>query len=221
MSYALSTGGGKDATLALHRARARGLEVPWAYSIHEGNTGRIRFHGTPASLVRAQAEALGLELLQAHTHPEDFESVYLDILDRWVSREAEGVVYGNIHLADVRGWYEERTRDRGLDHQEPLWGEDPGNLVREFIRAGYRAVVVGVHLEVGDPDWLGEELDERLVSEIEEAGADSCGERGEYHTFVWDGPLFRWPVPFRLGSRMEMDGHRFVDLTAPGREGEG
>ena len=80
--YALRWSGGKDSLLALDRALARGLDVATLFTIHEGNTGRVRFHGVPSSLIRAQAGALGVPILQAHPHPRDFEAVFLDLLDR-------------------------------------------------------------------------------------------------------------------------------------------
>lgn len=212
-AYALATGAGKDAVLALHRARARGLEVTHALNIYEGNTGRVRFHGTRKELVAAQAGALELELVAAHTHPLGFEEVFQESLEKLSERGIEGVVFGDIHLADVRAWYEERTVAAGLEHLEPLWGLDPGELVQDVVALGYRPVVVSVDLERGRPEWLGRELSLSLIREIEDVGADPCGEHGEYHTFVWDGPEFRRPVPIVRGEEVEMEGHRLLDLT--------
>lgn len=209
--WALATGAGKDATLALHRERARGLEIRYAFNVFEGNTGRVRFHGTPEALVRAQAEALGLELVAGHTHPRDFPTVHAALLEALGGRGVQGLVYGNIHLADVEAWYQERSDAAGLAHREPLWGEDPAALVREFLEAGFRATVTGVNLDNGHPDWLGRKLDEELVEAVEAFGADPCGEYGEYHTFVWDGPDFRRPVSFRAGAVLEREGHRFLE----------
>lgn len=213
MVHALATGAGKDATLAFHRARAGGLDVSWAFNVYEGTTGRVRFHGTPKELVAAHTRALELELVTDHTHPREFEEVFLDVLDRLKERGVGGVVFGNVHLDGVRAWYEERTRAAGLEHVEPLWGEEPSELVRELIALGYRATVVSVDLERGDPAWLGRELTLSLVDEIEATGADPCGEHGEYHTFVWDGPDFHRPLPIRTGEVVEMEGHRLVDLS--------
>lgn len=214
-TWALATGAGKDATLALHRARAAGFHVPYAFNVFEGNTGLVRFHGVPESLVRAQAQALGLELVAGQTHPRDFPTVHRALLEELRERGVGGLVYGNIHLADVQAWYQERTRAMELEHHEPLWGEDPAALVREFLDRGYRATVTCVNLELGDPAWLGRELDGELVAEVEASGADPCGEFGEYHTFVWDGPEFRGPVDFRVGEALERDGHRFLELSPP------
>jgi uncharacterized protein (TIGR00290 family) len=211
--YALSTAAGKDATLALHRARAEGLDVPFAFCIYDPATQRVRFHGTRKSLVEAQAAALGLELLALPAGADEFEPVFLDALHQVKARGAGGVVFGNIHLADVRAWYEERTKGAGLKHMEPLWGQSPGELVREVIALGYRATIVSVDTAQAEPSWAGRELTFSIVAEMEARGADPCGERGEYHTFVFDGPLFHSPVFVQAGETVEQNGHRLVDLV--------
>jgi uncharacterized protein (TIGR00290 family) len=213
MVYALSTGAGKDATLALHRARAGGLDVRYAFNLYDGETERVAFHGTRRALVEAHARALDLEPMLEPVGSEGFEPAFLHVLDELVRLGVGGVVMGNIHLADVRAWYEDRTSGAGLKHVEPIWGEPPGELAREVVALGYRATVVSVDLAQGDADWVGRELDLGLVDAVERHGADACGERGEYHTFVSDGPAFRAPVPFRAGELVTMKGHRFVDLV--------
>lgn len=212
-AYALSWSGGKDSAHALHRARERGLRVTHLFNIFEGVSGRVRFHGVGRGLVAAQAEALGLELVQRSSGPGDFEEAFLRILEELEGRGIGGVVFGNVHLEEVRGWYESRTTARGFEHLEPLWGEDPMELARTVPALGYRARVVSVNLELGDPGWLGRELGPGLLGEL--AGredVDPCGERGEYHTFVWDGPGFARPVRHRVGRPLEREGHRFLDL---------
>jgi uncharacterized protein (TIGR00290 family) len=211
--YALATAAGKDATLALHRARAQGLEVPLAFCIYDPSSERIRFHGTRKSLVEAQASALALELLALPAGPDEFEPVFLDGLSRLKAMGAGGVVFGNIHLQDVRAWYEERTRRSGFKHLEPLWGQRPGELVREVLALGYRAQIVSVDLAQADASWAGQELTFSLVAQMEARGTDPCGERGEYHTFVFDGPLFHSPVLVQTGEAVEQNGHRLVDLV--------
>jgi diphthine-ammonia ligase len=217
MIHALSWSGGKDSTLALDRAVRDGLDVRYLFNIYEGNSNRVRFHGVRRELIRAQADALGLELLQAHTHPSDFEAAFGSLLDTLRERGVGGVLFGNIHLADIRAWYEERTTARGFAHGEPLWDADPRALLDELIGRGYRAKVVSVNAELGDAGWLGRELDAALAAELEAAhGVDPAGESGEYHTFVFDGPLFRAPVRFRTGGRFEREGHLLLDLDLAG-----
>lgn len=198
--------------MALHRARASGLDVAVGFNLFDEESGRVAFHGTRRELVRRQCEALELEPLLVPVGKEGFEPAFLETLARLVASGVSGVVFGNVHLEDVRTWYEERTTASGLLHLEPLWGEEPIVVVSEVVGLGYRARVVSVDLELGDPSWLGRDLDDALVREILRSGADPCGEKGEYHTFVHDGPAFRRPVEARTGEVVEMKGHRLQDL---------
>lgn len=212
MTVALAWSGGKDSCLALDRLRRRGEDVRWLFNVYEGNSGRVRFHGTRAEVVAAQARATGAELVQSRTHPEAFEPVFLRTLEKLRDLGARRIAFGNIHLADVRGWYEERVRAAGFEHVEPLWGEPPGKLVREFVARGLRSVICSVDLKQGKREWLGREFDEGLIGDIEAHGADACGEKGEYHSFVFGGPVFREALELRLGERVEMEGHALVDV---------
>lgn len=215
MSCAVAWSGGKDSALALDRAVRQGLGVTHLFNLYEGSTGRVRFHGVPGELIARQADALGLRLVQLHTHPADFATAFAAGLDRLVTEGVRALVFGNIHLADVRAWYEERTTAAGFRHIEPLWGEDTGRLLREFHQRGYRTLVVSVSLELGRREWLGRELDPALARELlDTPDADAAGERGEYHTFVWDGPLFLRPLPVSIVGELELEGHAFADLVA-------
>lgn len=212
-AYAASWSGGKDSLHALHRAVKQGYRVTHLFNLYEPSSGRVRFHGIRKELIEAQADALGLELVQEPSGPDEFEEGFGRVLERLEEAGLHGVVFGNIHLRDVREWYEQRTRGKGLDHVEPLWGRQPLYLARGFLSLGYRALVVSVNLELGDPTWLGQELGPALVDQIVAEGeVDPCGERGEYHTFAFDGPLFGGPVGFRRGEESEIERHRFLDL---------
>lgn len=211
--YALGWSGGKDSTLALDRAVRQGLDVRFLFNIYEGSTGRVRFHGVRRELIAAQAASLGRELVQDHTHPHDFETIFDRTLVGLRARGVGGIIFGNIHLADVRAWYEERVTALELEHLEPLWGEEPDALVAELLERGYRTRIAAVDLERGDRDWPGRELDAALAAEIGgRPDTDPAGEHGEYHTFVFDGPLFEHPLAVSVGEVVEMEGHRLVEL---------
>lgn len=214
-SIALGWSGGKDSALALDRMLRAGLDVRWLFNFHDASSGRVRFHGTRCELIGAQARSLGLELIARATDATGFESAFRDTLKELSRRGARSIAFGNIHLADVRAWYEERTTGAGFMHLEPLWGEKPRKLVEEFLVRGYRARVASVDLQLGNAAWTGRELDFALVDEIVAHGADAAGEQGEYHTFVFDGPAFAEPVAARLGPAIEMERHRLVDLIPP------
>lgn len=212
-SCALSFSGGKDSMLALDRAIRRGWPVRYLLNLYDAASQRVRFHGVRQELIQAQADALGIALLSYPTQPDTFEQVFLGALDDLCERGVDAIIFGNIHLADVRAWYEERTTAKGLTHLEPLWGEPVGLLAREVVQRGYQATLTSVELARAREAWLGQPLSEALIAEFESAGIDACGERGEYHTFVSSGPLFRYPLPIRLGERVSMSGYALIDIT--------
>lgn len=211
-SCALSFSGGKDSTLALDRAIRRGWPVRYLLNLYDAASQRVRFHGVRQELIQAQADALGIDLLSYPTQPDNFEQVFLGALDALRQRGVDAIIFGNIHLADVRSWYEERTTARGLTHLEPLWGEPVGLLAREVVQRGYHAILTSVELARASETWLGKPLSDALIAEFESAGIDACGERGEYHTFVSSGTLFRSSLPIRLGERVSMPGYALIDL---------
>jgi len=213
MPYAVMTSAGKDATLALDRARREGLDVTTLACVYDGETERVRFHEVRQELIVRQAEALGLELVCTATSPDPFEAVFTRLLVSLRDEGIDGVIFGNIHLADVRAWYEERVRRVGLEHLEPLWGEPAVEIAWEVVERGYRAIIVSVDPARAAAPYLGREFDADVVTEIgviEEL--DPCGERGEYHTYVFDGPEFAHPVGFSIGETLERNGHRYIDL---------
>ena len=211
-SCALSFSGGKDSMLALDRAVRRGWPVTYLLNLYDEASERVRFHGVHKTLIQAQADALGIPLLSKPTRPDTFEQVFLQALDDLRQRGVDAIIFGNIHLADVRAWYEARTTGHDLLHLEPLWGEPVETLAREVIQRGYHAVLTSVELARAKETWLGQPLSEPLLAAFAAAGIDLCGERGEYHTFVNNGPLFRSPVPIRLGERVSMPGYALIDL---------
>ena len=202
--------GGKDSALALWRARRSGLQVDWLVTVYDRVTERVRFHATPIEAIARQAEAAGVPLVRVPTDWETFDASLRDTFVALVRNGCRGVVFGDIHLADVRAWYEERTRAAGLEHVEPLWGEAPAALLGEFVAIGGRAVVTCIETTKLDGAWLGRVIDAGFVGDVARTGIDPCGENGEYHSFAYAGPFFRRPVGWRAGARRS-DG-RFAQL---------
>jgi diphthine-ammonia ligase len=204
--------GGKDSALALQRATAGGLEVTRLINFYDAATGRVRFHATRADMIRAQAIAAGIELRAIGTSWPAMEARLSEELATLRKEGFAGVVFGDIHLAEVRKWYEERVRAVGLEHAEPLWGESPAQLVREFVEAGGRAVITCVDRSRLDASWLGRIIDEAFLDEIGGTGADPCGENGEYHSFAFRGPVFACQVNWRPGESRSESGFIQLDV---------
>lgn len=174
-------------------------------------TGRVRFHATTLAMMERQTAATVVDRARRaattwEAMPAELERTLADLR----AHGYEGVVLGDIHLADVRAWYETRVRAAGLAHVEPLWAEPALTLLTEFVASGGRAVVTCVDTTRLDESWLGRRLDDTFVSDIAKLPVDACGENGEYHTFAYAGPAFRQPVRWLPGER-RFDG-RFAQL---------
>jgi uncharacterized protein (TIGR00290 family) len=205
--------GGKDSALALDRASRRGLEVDRLVSFYDSTTQRVRFHATRVEMLEAQAAAIGIGLRAIPTTWAEMEASLRHELASLREEGFTGVVFGDIHLADVRAWYEDRVAAAGLEHIEPIWGEPPELLLSEFVASGGRAVITCVDLAKLDEAWLGRIIDERFASEIGATGADRCGENGEYHSFAFAGPLFKQPLVWIAGDRRLDSGFAQLDVT--------
>jgi uncharacterized protein (TIGR00290 family) len=211
--YAVMWSGGKDSALALDRAGRRGLDVTRLLSFYDPTTKRVRFHATRVEMLEAQAAAVGIGLRVVPTTWTDMDANLEHELASLRNEGFAGVVFGDIHLADVRAWYEVRVTAAGLEHVEPIWGEPPALLLAEFIASGGRAVLTCVDLAKLDEAWLGRVIDERFADEIGTTGADPCGENGEYHSFAFAGPVFKKPLAWVAGERRLDSGFAQLDLT--------
>jgi len=204
---AVAWSGGKDSALARHRAVLSGYRPVLLVNMASAD-GSVRFHGVAGELIAGQARALGSDLLSVPTAPAEYETRFAAMLGELCTRGIAGLVFGNLHLADVQAWFETRTAAAGLAHVEPLWGWAPREVVVQFLAAGFRAVVVSVMADRVDARWLGAPFDKRFLAVLSACpDVDLCGERGEYHTFVYDGPGFSAPVGFALGAPVLSEGY--------------
>jgi uncharacterized protein (TIGR00290 family) len=204
--------GGKDSALALQRAIAAGTQIARMVNFHDAATRRVRFHATRVGMIQAQADAAGIELRAIGSSWPDLEARLVAELAALRSEGFAGVVFGDIHLADVRAWFENHVKAAGLEHIEPIWGEEPAQLVSEFVEAGGRAVITCVDLSRLDSSWLGRIIDERFVDQIASTQADPCGENGEYHSFAFQGPLFARQVSWKPGDVRSEAGFSQLDV---------
>ena len=209
--FLCSWSGGKDSCLAFHRASEVGRPAALLTMFSEDGA-RSRSHGLRPELLRAQAEALGLPL---HTGQAGWEGYEAAFLARLAALKGEGIataVFGDIDLEPHREWEEKVCAAQGLACCLPLWKEPRRALLDAFLGLGYRAIIVAAKEGRLDPSLLGRELDAEVIREIEAQGCDACGEEGEYHTAVVDGPRFRAPIRVRPGARSLHSGYWFLDL---------
>lgn len=212
----LSWSSGKDSAFALHALRDdEAVEVVGLLTTINAAADRVAMHAVRRELLEAQSERLGLPL-----HPVEIPSpcpneVYEQRMAAAVAAaEADGVesvVFGDLFLADVRAYREQALAGTAVSPSFPLWGRPTRELAREMIQAGVRAVITCVDPAQAPAELIGRAFDEDLLADLPD-GVDPCGERGEFHTFVWDCPAFRAPIDIEVGEVVERDGFVFCDV---------
>jgi uncharacterized protein (TIGR00290 family) len=212
----VSWSGGKDSALALWHARAD-FEVTGLVTTVTAPFERISMHGVRRALLDEQAAALGIKLVAVTISSlccnADYEAAMRTALEREHQAGAERVICGDIFLEDVRRYREERLLAPGAG-VFPIWGRASTELAHELIELGFRAVVCCVDTQALSAEFAGRVYDRHFLADLPKT-ADPCGENGEFHTFVFDGPLFAQPVRWRLGERVLRDGRfAYVDLHA-------
>lgn len=220
MQFVMSYSCGKDSALALHRMVQKG-HVPVALLVMVNRElGRSWFHGVDRDLLGEISDALEIPLLAAESTGEAYHIRFEQALRQAKAMGAERCVFGDIDIADHAAWGRARCEAAGMEAEFPLWQEDREALTREGIGLGYRALIKCVQNRVLPRSILGLPLDGKTLDIMRERGADLCGENGEYHTLVVDGPLFRRPVRVAVGEVLEFGEISAVDLTLdmPGRK---
>lgn len=208
--------GGKDSAMALYALRAGGdyRIVALLTTITEAYD-RISMHGVRRDLLERQAESLGLPLHPVLIPPQCINATYeLRMNEALALYFAEGVrrvAFGDIFLEDLRVYREKNLAQADMTAIFPIWKRDTRELAREFVSNGFRAITVCVDPRVLDASFAGRELDASFFADLP-PGVDACGENGEFHTFVFDGPIFKSPIPVRTGETVVRDGFCFCDL---------
>ncbi|MEG2017104.1 MAG: diphthine--ammonia ligase [Clostridium sp.] len=209
MSYSC----GKDSTLALYRMVQQGHKPAALLVTVDKKAGRSWFHGVPQVLLGEVSKALNVPLLIVESNGTDYESTFREALIE--AKENLGIdscVYGDIDLEGHRTWCTDRCEEAGIEAVFPLWQEGRENLVYEFIDSGFKTVIKNVKLECLGEEFLGKTLTRELALKIKETGSDVCGENGEYHSFVYDGPLFKNPIGFEAAGVVKTETHGYLDI---------
>ncbi len=196
--------GGKDITLALYElAKTEQYEIAALLTTVTQEYDRVSMHGVRTVLLEQQAQSLGFALekifISKNASNEEYEAKMREVMQRYVAAGIRSVVFGDIFLEDLRRYREENLAKIGAKAIFPLWKEDTAGVARRFIDAGFRAVITCVDSNALDERHIGREFDARFLSELP-GGLDPCGENGQFHSFVYDGPIFERGIPFERGQ---------------------
>ena len=210
--------GGKDSAMALFSAIQSGeWEICYLLTTVNGHYRRISMHGVREELLEAQADSIGIPLLKVYTYEASNAEYEQKMEEAFVQGKNEGieyVIFGDIFLEDLRAYRENHLAKLGMKAVFPLWKSDTGKLIQDFLQLGFATITCCVNNEILGEEYAGEMINQKFISQLP-ANVDPCGENGEFHSFCFDGPLFRRPVNFLIDQKvfrpLEISAHKKED----------
>jgi len=216
-SAIMSWSAGKDSCLALFRALRSGIEIKYLLNFISREYKRCCFHGIESRLIELQAKCLGIALIQKEVTADmkKYEEEFKEAVNELKNKGINKMVFGDIYLLDHFSWVERVCRELSITPIEPLWENPPSKIVREFIAAGFKSIIVSAKDDILGKDFIGRVIDEGLVRDLEERKICPCGENGEFHSFVIDGPIFKNKIEILESEPILKEGfwrHWFLDI---------
>ncbi|MBM3254978.1 MAG: diphthine--ammonia ligase [Candidatus Omnitrophica bacterium] len=204
---------GKDSCISLYKALAAGEEISYLLNFISQEYRRVSFHGAQAEIVRGQADSIGIPLLQRETTMDNYEAVFLQAMEELKEMGVSSIVRGDIYLQDLRDWVEEKCASRGMKVISPIWHLPAEKLIHEFVDCGFKAVITSADAAKLDRSFTGRAIDKSCIADLKAiAGVDICGEKGEYHSFVFDGPIFKRYIEILESETILMKGYWFLNI---------
>lgn len=213
MRFAVSFSGGKDSMLALHEMAASGHTPVALLVMYRQALGRSWVHGIEQPMLEAIGNALQIPLICGQAKPETYNQDMERALLQARELGAQACVFGDIDTPGHRQWDEARCAAAGMEAVLPLWQRDRLETVQKTLELGYRCLIKCIRSDLLPEAWLGQPLSPAHIGQMRAMGVDACGENGEYHTVVTDGPLFRHPVRTQMRRRIRLDQITAADLT--------
>ena len=206
--------GGKDSCFACYKAKSMGHNIASVFNFVNPKSNGSLSHGLSGEIIQRQLAAVDIPFLQKSMPKEGYRQAFMGLVNEWKAQKGiEAIVFGDIYLQEHKDWIDKVCDELKVKAILPLWGKDTGKLIAEIISSGFKAIVVSTRADLLGPEWLGRQIDEKFIKEIKALGnIDLCGEKGEYHTFVYDGPLFKKSVEFITGKKSLRDNRWFLEL---------
>jgi diphthine-ammonia ligase len=215
LKLVVSWSGGKDSAFALYKAQQEGHIVQNLLVMMQDKT-KSNFHMIPAQLLNAQSQALNISITKTLTAPETYQQNFIQALQTAKNNGAEGIITGDIFDVALHetGWLDKITTEIGLKPVRPLWHRDTTEVLDEFVNEGFKANVVRIKKDLLTMDYLGRELNRQFFNDLKKLGnIDLCGEHGEYHTFVTDGPNFSKKIDIQQTQTSTVNGWGKLEIT--------
>jgi len=209
-----SWSGGKDGCMACHLASAGGLKIRYLLNMVTEDGKASWSHGMAAEWLHMQAKAIGIPLMQQRTTQADYEATFKKTL---IDFKREGItagVFGDIDFNAHREWIDRVCAAGGITPHLPLWEMDQNKILKDFIELGFETIVVATNAELMDDKWLGRSIDHDFIADISKLkNVTPCGESGEYHTLVIDGPIFKKRLEVVKANKVLRDKRWFFEIT--------
>ena len=218
MKVACSWSGGKDSCYACWKAEALGYDVRYLVNfVSSGGFGKNAFHGTRHELIHMQSEAMKVPMIQRETTWAGYEQAFREVMRKLREMGIEGLVTGDIDMIEHRTWTENMCGEFGIKALLPLWKHDREEILEGFIGDGFESIAVCLKADSSDDRWLGRKIDRVFMAELQDYSRshsfDICGENGECHTFVIDGPSFKKRISITPGDKVFSEGYWFQDIA--------
>ncbi|OKY79117.1 MAG: Diphthamide synthase DPH6 [Candidatus Methanohalarchaeum thermophilum] len=210
MKAFVSWSGGKETVLALYKLRDK-IKPLYLLNMVSEDGDRSRSHGLNIDLIKEQSKAIGIPIIQRKAAWENYEEKFKEAISDMKKEDIGIGVFGDIDIQEHREWVERVCKEMNIEPVMPLWNKEREEILREFIDAGFKAIIVST--EPSYKELLGQEIDESLLSRLKDyKDFDLCGEKGEYHTYVYDGPIFQDAVKIGTGEKITKRGKGFLEL---------
>lgn len=214
LPFFCSWSGGKDSCLSLFRMIKAGYRCQSLFTMLDENGLRSCSHELTPEVLNIQAQAMEMPLKMGMAAWGAYEAQFKKLIAEFKNETIFHGVFGDIDLQPHRDWVERVCSETGITPHLPLWNEERRTLVEEFIREGFKACIVVVNCSMMSDRFLGRLIDQPLIDELEAEGVDACGENGEFHTFVFDGPLFKKKVNYTTGEKLTFDNYAYLPIKA-------
>lgn len=214
----VSWSGGKESSLSLYRViRCENIKVVYLLNMLSEDGKTSRSHGISSELLRAQAGAIGIPIIQRETSWERYEEEFKKAINDLKKEGINAGVFGDIDLQEHRDWVERICSKTRIIPVLPLWNEEKEKILKEFLNSGFKAIVCSTNVSFLGKEWLGREINNDFIKDLKALdNIDLCGERGEYHSFVYDGPIFKKPFKFLLGEKILNGKNWFLEVKKDG-----
>lgn len=211
--FVASWSGGKDSAMAFYRAIQSGMTPKRLLTMFQEDEEVSKSHALPLAVVQAQAERLGVPLMIRGSDWNGYEAKFIDAMDECRQAGISHGVFGDIDLEAHLEWVQKTCAKSNIIPVHPLWQEPRRSILEELLMVGFEAVIVVINTDMMSRNYIGRTFTRELMDELEGLGIDSCGENGEFHTVVVDGPIFSSRVPVTFGEVHKNDGFVFMDVS--------